>query len=649
MPTSDVAIAIVGAGASGAFFADAIRNATGPHATIDVYESTGRVGGRALDGDGVELGASMIIQQNRYFAEAATSLGLTLVTPQEEWLSGHRRSLLAIVGKGRRFEFEESPTHDLLTLWRLQRAYGLGSLSSLRRRGGEFIRNFSRLYDAQAAGHAFASPRAMLAAASMDAWPRMSCRDALDDLLLPVRRPAATLSRSSSSSRIAPEATVGEQRGSTGRAPPRSPPPHPPRPPPKPPRIASGLVAALMRNNYGQDWAESGALCCFTAIAPLAAGGSRAARRVREGNAAVMRGLFQRSRAHLFLNTSVTAVRLFHEAGPSGGDRRLHARPRAYELVLTLPSGGSARRRYDVVALAVPDARSRIDLLGLLDVDEARLLESGTAGRLRTDDELDERRKIAGDGVSERRWREAAGHAVLPSLLPPMDFVTVHTTLVTGLLDPAFFGKSAAQLGAVNALGDIFVADDSIVALGNGGSSAGGGSGVPFSSIGRVGVVPLDGQLAADLEQACDAEPTSALRWRNLASLTSTSGLPRWKLFSPSPLDASQLAALFAWHDAASVRRHSWSDPGAYPRSRPLSDSELEAPFILHEARRACRVGGARGPHAVRVAGLVVNAAALETTTSAMEVMAVSARNAALLVAQQAEAVARADALQDCL
>ena len=71
MPTSDVAIAIVGAGASGAFFADAIRNATGPHATIDVYESTGRVGGRALDGDGVELGASMIIQQNRIFAEAS--------------------------------------------------------------------------------------------------------------------------------------------------------------------------------------------------------------------------------------------------------------------------------------------------------------------------------------------------------------------------------------------------------------------------------------------------------------------------------------------------------------------------------------------------------------------------------------------------
>lgn len=47
-----------------------------------------------------------------------------------------------------------------------------------------------------------------------------------------------------------------------------------------------------MRNNYGQPWAPSGALCCFTAVAPLAAGGSSAARRIVGGNARLAEALF---------------------------------------------------------------------------------------------------------------------------------------------------------------------------------------------------------------------------------------------------------------------------------------------------------------------------------------------------------------------
>ena len=45
------------------------------------------------------------------------------------------------------------------------------------------------------------------------------------------------------------------------------------------------LVSGLMRNNYGQPHSDAGALCCFTAVAPLAAGGSRAAFRIAGGNA----------------------------------------------------------------------------------------------------------------------------------------------------------------------------------------------------------------------------------------------------------------------------------------------------------------------------------------------------------------------------
>ena len=34
--------------------------------------------------------------------------------------------------------------------------------------------------------------------------------------------------------------------------------------------IASELLAALMWNNYGQDWRPANALVCATAVAPLA-------------------------------------------------------------------------------------------------------------------------------------------------------------------------------------------------------------------------------------------------------------------------------------------------------------------------------------------------------------------------------------------
>jgi hypothetical protein len=69
-------------------------------------------------------------------------------------------------------------------------------------------------------------------------------------------------------------------------------------------------------------------------------------------------------------------------------------------------------------------------------------------------------------------------------------------------------------------------------------------------------------------------------------------------------------------HDSDSVRRHAWDAPGAYPTSR-AGYSSLEAQFVLHES----------------AAGMVLFPSALELGTSAMEVMAVAAKNAALLVA----------------
>ena len=50
-----------------------------------------------------------------------------------------------------------------------------------------------------------------------------------------------------------------------------------------------------MRNNYGQPHSSAGALCCFTAVAPLAAGGSKAAFGIQGGNARLAERMLKRA------------------------------------------------------------------------------------------------------------------------------------------------------------------------------------------------------------------------------------------------------------------------------------------------------------------------------------------------------------------
>ena len=225
-------IAIVGAGVGGGFSAHWMRTLGLDYdqVLIDVYESSARVGGRTMDTSAlgesadraVELGASMAIVQNRYVADAAAELGIRRTLASDGRGRGGGR--MAIVGgPPRQLNFRESAWPPV-TVARLAWRYGMTHMARLHRQGQEFIANFSKLYDAQDAGDAFRSPDELLRVGAMEEWPRRSCADAIGAL-------------------------VGE-----GAA-------------------IEELVAGLVANNYGaRDWRRTGALCCFTAVAPLAAG-----------------------------------------------------------------------------------------------------------------------------------------------------------------------------------------------------------------------------------------------------------------------------------------------------------------------------------------------------------------------------------------
>ena len=99
--------------------------------------------------------------------------------------------------------------------------------------------------------------------------------------------------------------------------------------------------------------------------------------------------------------------------------------------------------------------------------------------------------------------------------------------------------------------------------------------------------------------------------------------MPRWKLFSPAALADAALGRALVWHDPGTVVRHAWESPGAYPLSRPR---DADGDGALAAGRDAFVLDELPG-------GMVLFPSALEAATSAMEVAAVGAKNAALLVA----------------
>jgi len=224
---------VIGAGMGGAFFADSLRSLAN-QSRIDVYESSARVGGRALDttwfGEpadlSVDIGAAMFIEQNQYMASAAAALGLATEC-RATTTSGRARLLL--LGRDGTPAFTES-RYSLQTAYRLGRRFGLLGLKRLTRRGHDFITNFSRLYDVQAQGEAFGSVRDLLGAAGMASWPESSCSDAL----------AALLGTAASREGATPGTIPVGREGTTAETIPVG---------------AEVLVSALVRNNYGQAWA----------------------------------------------------------------------------------------------------------------------------------------------------------------------------------------------------------------------------------------------------------------------------------------------------------------------------------------------------------------------------------------------------------
>lgn len=332
-------------------------------------------------------------------------------------------------------------------------------------------------------------------------------------------------------------------------------------------------------------------------MAPLAAGGSKAAFRIAGGNARLVDGLLTRAAAHVHRNTRVVGVRLdvSSEAVRKGQPHSKAAGP----YVLHLQRAGGAQPQtsqpYDYVLLAAPCPTG---------LSRSPLVEA------------------MGEG------EEASGPNLL-SHCTAVQYQEVHTTLVYGLLNPALIGggdlslaevrQSAARIAERPAAPDLCYPRVSSTTLGQLNAEfadvlVADGAGVPFNSIGRVGA-----SAPAAVGGACAAELAE--------DLPPGTPLPRWKLFSPQQLSASDLDAVFLCRAGSPhLVRHAWDAPGAYPVSRPLPlPTGTTRGFVLD----------------VRSTGVLLHPSAIETATSAMEVMAVAGANAARLVMEHLKSTSR--------
>eukprot|EP00475_Leptophrys_vorax_P024417 TRINITY_DN336_c0_g1_i2.p1 TRINITY_DN336_c0_g1~~TRINITY_DN336_c0_g1_i2.p1 ORF type:complete len:493 (+),score=128.42 TRINITY_DN336_c0_g1_i2:38-1516(+) len=160
-------VCVIGGGISGAYFAHSFRNVCNQFETtpIHLFERSDRLGGRILSveiaGKRIEVGASLVITENRYFVEAMHRFNFT-----ENFISAEMGddSTLGIFD-GDSLVFQTSP-HKVVSIARVLWRYGL-SFSHIDKVLNKVVRKFASYYQLQDNSNAFGSAEAFWTASDL--------------------------------------------------------------------------------------------------------------------------------------------------------------------------------------------------------------------------------------------------------------------------------------------------------------------------------------------------------------------------------------------------------------------------------------------------------------------------------------------------
>lgn len=151
------AVAVIGAGIGGAASAHFLRQLVGQDVAIHVFEKQ-HVGGRLLnleyEGSRLEMGGSIVFEDNYYIRQMADAVGLRRVDPD----SGDPTPFALYDGHS--FVFNQS-TWSAVTLWRMWQRYGTAPLR-FRSRPPAMFEHFKGIYGLQDNGTSFSRPEDLL-------------------------------------------------------------------------------------------------------------------------------------------------------------------------------------------------------------------------------------------------------------------------------------------------------------------------------------------------------------------------------------------------------------------------------------------------------------------------------------------------------
>eukprot|EP00884_Botryococcus_braunii_P013711 jgi/Botrbrau1/22340/Bobra.0002s0018.1 len=173
--SSQPRIAIIGAGVGGSFNAYFIRQLLGPTAVLDVFEK-GEVGGRtqifSSEGKVIELGASIVHEENKYFRDAADELRIPRMVPASD---------IPSIYNGEDFVFRFS-SWTLVNIVKMVFRYGWSYVTFMGA-PSEVLKRYKTIYALQNDGVSFTTPEEMLKAMGLYELTQKSFRLIVQALL----------------------------------------------------------------------------------------------------------------------------------------------------------------------------------------------------------------------------------------------------------------------------------------------------------------------------------------------------------------------------------------------------------------------------------------------------------------------------------
>eukprot|EP01083_Nonionella_stella_P074505 202139_1 len=336
-----VRIAVLGAGLGGSSFVHYFHqlHQVSPAFVMDIYEKNDFIGGRTkshnIEGDNIELGASMLIHDNQYMLNLVYELQL-----HPQLIKQHNKHGRTAIWNAynKQFSFISYDSNSWLslpyTLWH----FSPKKLLDLFLLTSSFVHNINKIYQHQNTSQAIHETEQFYQVMDVLSLSQMNCLEYLYQQLYGVQQ-EQPLTRQQLLEKLSKSAVLIE------------------------------LVTGIIRANYNQNFYDMNALVCMTALGGLAGDGVNGVWSVREGNQEVSKRMIQNAMRSCNEEDSSTSQINLQLAKRIVSVTKLNGHSKyRYKVSYTYDAGQIGHKHYDVIIIAAPIATLHCAFVGFDDI-----------------------------------------------------------------------------------------------------------------------------------------------------------------------------------------------------------------------------------------------------------------------------------------